>query len=321
MTPMRVAGAFILALVCGVSAYFWFRPVAAPLSPDAQHAFFQHYENGRYAEAFAVLPPTLRDWSPYEKDQQQLTPMKRDESVFTDIWKKESGARALPRQHALEKEILYYQGVMHFRMNRLDAAKEKLLKCLQLDPSYRMAHVYLFRILARLESDVMKQNKDPNRSLDSEMQLMFSHFRFFNSEYHLAMAAQLLKLTSNETLSVLRLSLLKEDAAIKNLAAEKIANVANPKSRGVMNEEIDFAKLYRVELVTSQRHCIDEVFFPPEQIMHWDGRNASGRMTGGQKVLTTFTESMVLATGPDAERIIVYSPRGVNVAELRVANR
>ncbi len=280
-------------------------------------SFFQAYESGDYAGSLKAIPPAVRDLSPYEKDKENLPLYQRDEPVYFDIMEKLSGEKPLPLQAPEDKEIQYYLGVMHYRLNNLEAAKLKFLKCLQLDPSYRMAHVYLFRIFARWEEELLAGSGGKSDSIGA---LMIEKLGFGSSDQHLQSADELLRSGTEEPVPVIRLDLAMDNGALKNVKTNPDES-PDAESRGRLNDEMKTAKRYRVEMVDKDRHCLDEDFIDTEQTMFWDGRDPSGQLTGGRQVSKTFPVTLNLASPAPAERIIIYDPAGKKIMEVPVPSR
>jgi hypothetical protein len=283
------------------------------ISQETLVKFFQYYEDRDYAKAISLLPLQVRDLSPYEKGKENLPPYKRDEGIYFDIMQKTSGEKPLPKQDPSDKEIQYYLGVMHYWMNNLDMAKQKFLLCLQLDPTYRMAHVYLFRIFSKLESELL--SKIDNRSEDIGA-LLIEKLGFGTSDSHLDMASELLKKEENQSLPVLRVSCLFDKSVLKDLRANA-STAPDPENRGTLNDEMKPGQ-YRLESITQDRHCLDEAYFLPEQKLFWDGIDKNGKMTGGSEVTTTFSVSQDLVMPQKAKKVIIYNPSGKKVAELPI---
>jgi len=278
-------------------------------------SFFKAYEKGDYAAAIKAAPPAVRDLSPYEPGTENRPPYQRDEPVYFDIMAKLSGEKPLPPQGVDDKEFQYYLGVMHYLRNDLEGAKRKFLKCLQLNPSYRMAHVYLFRIFSRWETNVMAESQGKTESIAA---LLIEKLGVGTSDEHLQSADELLKRDGDKPVPVLRLDLVMDNGRPKN---PKFASATSPdpESRGVMNDELDSAGRLRVELLAKGRHCLDETYIPLEKILFWDGRDAAGNPTGGRTVSKTFPVTLELVMMEPAERIVIYDPAGKKVMEFSVS--
>ncbi len=287
------------------------------LQTPPPESFFQAYENGDYAGAMKTIPPALRDLSPYEKGKENLPLYKRDEPVYFDIMEKLSGEKPLPPQAPEDKEIQYYLGVMHYRLNDLEAAKRKFLKCLQLDPSYRMAHVYLFRIFARWEDELAAGSGGKSESMG---ELMIEKLGFGSSDQHLQSADELLRNGTEDPVPVIRLDFVMDNGTLKNLKTNHDVS-PDAESRGRLNDEMKAGKRYRIEMVNKDRHCLDEAFIDTEQTVFWDGRDPSGQLTGGRRISKSFPGVVDLAAPGPAERIVIYDPAGKKIMEVPVPGR
>ena len=310
-----LTGLAILTLTAIAAGALYGNRMSLENSPLA--SFFQAYENGDYVLAMNALLPAVKDLSPYEKGKENLPPYKRDEPVYFDIMEKLSGDKAVPQQAPEDKEIQYYLGVMHYKLNDLEAAKRKFLKCLQLDPSYRMAHVYLFRIFARWEEELLAESGGKSESLGS---LMIEKLGFGSSDQHLQLADELLKGGNEEPVPVFHVDFLMDNGAIKNLKINPDA-APDPESRGRLNDELKTAGRYRVEIVSKDRHCLDEAFVDTEQTMFWDGKDPSGQSIGGRRILKSFPVILDLVAPSPAERMIIYDPAGKKILEAPVPSR
>ncbi len=284
------------------------------ISGENLSKFFQFYEESDYPKALSFIPSQQIDLIPYEKDKEYSTPYERDKDIYFDIIDKTSGRRERPEQHESDKEIQYYLGVINYWMNNLEQAKYKFLNCLQLDPTYRMAHVYLFKIFFKLESEVLSKSDDQTESIG---QLLISKLGFGNSDLHYDMAAKLLQPEEKQEVPVLRISFLYDNSQIKDFSFEASTSYY-PKNRGAFVNEVERPGLYRVEFITKDRHCLDEVYFPPEQKMYWDSVDESGKMTGGVKVLTKFSLSLDLVMPQEGDRVIFYNPEGKKIFEQSI---
>lgn len=277
--------------------------------------FFQLYEENRYVEAIAVLPSRFKDMSLYDKGQEKLPPYKRDEPIYFDIQAKASGGKALPKQDPAEKEILYYLGVMSYRMGELERARQRLLLCLQLDPTYRMAHVYLFRVYAKLEADLLSRSGD---TAPSTGQLFIDKLGFGSSELHLDEAVELESSGKGSGPRAVLLSFLYDKPLIKN-TAYRFSPDPSPKARQFFFSAISEPNLGRVELVTKERHCLDEGVFATEQVLYFDGRDASGRITGGRQILTRFDVALELLLPRPADKAVVYDAAGRKIQDIPIS--
>ena len=308
----------ILCLLFAVLAGCLSGPACSDADPQidvqAMSKFFELYETGDFAGAIAAAPSRFRDETLYAKDQENLPPYKRDELIYFDIQAKASGEKAVPAQGPFDKEIFYYLGVIHYRMNDLEQARRRLLQCLRLDPGYRMAHVYLFRVYARLESDVL--SKDEGKT-ESSGRLFIDKIGFGSSDLHLQEAMDLAEGGKIPLLGAVLLSFRFDKGVILNPKGD-ISPEYSPKNRAVYFDEIKRPDLYRVELVAKDRHCLDEAYFEPEQVLFWDGVDASGKMTGGRDRITTFDVSLQLAMPQAAERAVVFDAVGKKISDIRI---
>jgi tetratricopeptide (TPR) repeat protein len=277
--------------------------------------FFKLYEENRYVEAIAVLPSRFIEMSLYEKGRETLPPYKRDEPIYFDIQAKASGAKARPKQDPYEKEILYYLGVMSYRMGDLERARQTLLLCLQLDPTYRMAHVYLFRVYAKLEADLLSQCGD---SAPGTGRLLIDKLGFGSSELHLDEAVELESSGKRSGPRAVLLTFLYDKPLIKN-TAYRFSPDPSPKARQFFFSAISDPGLGRVELVTKERHCLDEVVFAVEQVLYFDGLDASGKMAGGRQILTRFDVALELLMPRPADKAVVYDPAGAKIQDIPIS--
>lgn len=310
----RIVG-FLMGFTPAVVFVLAFSAAGSQVETATLTRFFQLYEENRYAEAIAVLPSRLIDMSLYDKIQEKLPPYKRDEPIYFDIQAKASGRKALPQRDPAEKEILYYLGVMSYRMGELERARQRLLLCLQLDPTYRMAHVYLFRVYAKLEEDLLSMggNSAPNLG-----QYLIDKLGFGSSDLHLDEAAELESSGKKSGPRAVLLSFLNDKPLIKN-AAYRFSPNPSPKTRQFYYSAIRDPGLGRVELVTQERHCLDEVGFFTEQILYFDGRDDSGKMTGGSQILTRFEVELELLMPRPADKAIVYNSAGAKILDIPIS--
>ncbi len=278
---------------------------------EGLNQFFEYYENNNYAGAFSAVPQQIIDSSCYEKGAEQLPLFKRDADIYLDIAEKKSGEKALPAQRPQDKEILYYLGVMNYRLGNLEDAKQKLLQCLQLYPTYRMAHVYLFRVFTRLQDQALAKAGSDTKEIAA---LLFEKVGYGNPDLHYELATKLLNAGEDGVIQVLWVTFLFDNGSIKDLKTEE-TRAYGIKQRGTLFDETTLPGLYRVELTGKDRHCLDEEYFPSEQKFNYDGLNAGGQLSGGQKIFTSFPVTLAMPASPGAHRIIIYNPSGKKIYE------
>jgi hypothetical protein len=182
-----------------------------------------------------------------------------------------------------------------------------------MDPFYRMAHVYLFRTFYRLQTELVEKSG----RVESVGTLFIEKLGFGTADLHYEMASELLKIKEKGSLRVLKVRFLFDNSAIKDFKTET-ARVVNLKDRGDFAGEIAQTGLWRVELLGRDRHCLDEAAFVPQRTICWDGINAAGQMTGGSKIVTTFSVELMLAMQQDAERVVIYDAVGKKAYEHRL---
>lgn len=189
--------------------------------------------------------------------------------------------------------------------------KNKFLKCLQMDPAYRMAHIYLFRVFRKLESEVLQNLDEETESIGI---LLIEKLGFGNSDLHFDLASKLLGSDQKPEIQVLSISFTYDNSVIKDFKSESSLKIFQ-KNRGNYVWEGERQGLYRVELIDKDRYCLDETFFPPKMEIYWDSVDESGRMIGGKKVKTTFPMYIDLVMPEIADKVIIYDPQGKKVFE------
>ena len=294
-----------------------FRREGSSLDTPTLAQFFRLYEEAKYDAAIGLLPSRLKDRSLYEKDWEKLPPYQRDEPIYFDIQAKASGEKALTKQDPIEKEILYYLGVMSYRMGDLEKARQRLLLCLQLDPAYRMAHVYLFRVYDKLETDLL--SKSDGRT-ESTGQLFIDKLGFGTSDLHLDAARELENAGQSSGPRAVLVSFSYEKSRLKN-AKIRFSSDPSPKERGIFFSAVRDPNLGRVELVTKDRHCLDEGVFATGQILYFDGPDESGKMVGGRTAVPNTEVSLELFMPRPADRAVVYDPAGRKIQDIPISKR
>jgi hypothetical protein len=274
-------------------------------------AFYEAYEVGDYGVAMAVIPSEILSALPYEEKEPPQTLYERDESVYSDIVMGASGGKEVTEIDGNNSRLNYYLGVVHYWMGDLIKAKYSFLTCLRLDPSYRMAHIYLFRIFRRLEENLMQNTTGEIASIG---QLYIDKLGYGTSDLHYDLATGMLGEGEQSHVPVINASFTYDDGAIKDFEVEEDTDI-NPDQRGVLNKELDGTDLYRIELIGADRYVLDEAFFPPHQILYWDGVDDSGKMTGGREIQKTFFWESPLIKLADAERIVIYDQAGKKILE------
>jgi len=283
----------------------------AKMSKENLNLFFQSYENGEYSTAISIVPLQLRDLTPYEKGKENLTPYERDKEIYYKLMEYEAGSKKESLKTDGDQNIHYYLGVMHYRMNNLELARNKFLKCLQIDPSYRMAHIYLFRVFRRLESKVLQNLDEKTESIGTQL---IEKLGFGNSDLHFDLASKLLGLREKSEIKVLSISFTYDNSVIKDFKSESSLKIFQ-KNRGNYVWEGERKGLNRIELIDKDRYCLDETFFPSEMEIYWDSVDESGKMVGGKKVKTTFPLYIDLVMPKIADKVIIYDPQGKKVFE------
>lgn len=281
------------------------------VSDEILSNFYSAYESGDYEAALSIIPPEVLDALPYEEKDPPQTLYDRDEGIYSDIIMGASEEKKITETIGKNSRLHYYLGVAHYWMGDLIKAKYSFLTSLRLDPLYRMAHIYLFRVFRRLEVDLMQNTTGEIPSIG---QLYIDKLGYGNSDLHYDMATRMLGEGEQVQVPIINASFTYDDGEIKDFKVEEDADF-NPDQRGVLNRELDENELYRIELIGTDRYVLDEAFFPPHQILYWDGVDDLGKMTGGREIQKTFSWESPLIKLADAAMVVIYDPTGKKILE------